>query len=124
MPGLNQASSAVPGPITAPGKTPGWHTHLPKHQRPEEGEFPMRNGAPASPAACDDARRYIMEASGHSGKTEQEDILERHNKRTFWKDRTRKGHSGKTEQEKDILERQNKKRSTRGSRPSTSVRDR
>ena len=51
-----------------------------------------------------------MKASGgHSGKTEQEkDILERQNKkRTFWKDRTRKGHSGKTEQEKDILERQN-----------------
>ena len=91
MPGLNQASSAVPGPITAPGKTPRRHTHLPKRQRPEEGEFPVRNGAPASPAACNDARRCVMEASGHSGKTEQEDILERHNKRTFWKDRTRKG---------------------------------
>ena len=51
--------------------------------------------------------RPIIESHGYSGKTEQEDILERQNKRTFWKDRTR-GHSGKKEQE-DILERQNKR---------------
>ena len=66
MPGQVQASpsasSAVPGPITVLG-TPGRHTHLPKRQRPEEGEFPVTNGAPASPPLV-----------GHTGKNKARQV--------------------------------------------------
>ena len=115
------ASSAVPGPITAPGKTPGRHTHLPKRQRPEEGEFPVATAPrpfhpPVGHTGENNSQRSSMAAkqlpdgaqticSVRFGKAQTIcSVLFR--SETFWKDRTR-GHSGKTEQE-DILERQNK----------------